>query len=104
MSVNRKNSTYCDPVIPERYITLVPLEPGMNLWAGCHNLSQKTDDVIRLRLWYTNNLCHEAWVKEDTLPARDGVCSDERVFGGDRVAAYSSSQIARALGLELSRV
>jgi hypothetical protein len=94
VSDSKKRSTYRDSVIPKGYITLVPLESGMNLWTRCHNLSQETDNVIGLRLRYADNLCYEAWVEEDALPACHGICPNEGVFGGDGLTTHCPAEVA----------
>jgi hypothetical protein len=66
----------------------------MNLWTRCHNLSQETDNVIRLRLRYADDLCYKAWIEEDALPACHGIRSDEWVFGGDGLATYCPAEVA----------
>jgi len=89
-----RDSTYRNPVVPKRNIPLVPLKPSMNLGTSRHNLSQETDNMIRLRLRHTNDLGYESRVKEDALPARDGVRPNEWVLGGDGLATYCSAKVA----------
>jgi hypothetical protein len=76
----------------------------MNLGTRRHNLIQQPNDMIALRLRHTDNLGHEPWIEENALPASDGVCADQRVLGGDGVAAHGAAEIAGALGLELGGV
>jgi hypothetical protein len=96
--------TYRRPIIPKRNIPRLPLKPRVNLGTRRHNLVQQANNVIALRLRYTNNLGHEPWIEENRFPARDGVCADQRVLGSDGVAAHGAAEIAGALGLELGGV
>jgi hypothetical protein len=72
----------------------------MNLGTRRHNLIQQPNDMIALRLRHTDNLGHEPWIEENALPASDGVCADQRVLGGDGVAAHGAAEVLLHMGRE----
>jgi hypothetical protein len=96
--------TYGSPVIPKRYISLVPLKSHMYLRTRRNDLVQQADNVVRLCLRDTNDLCDETWIEKDRLPARDWVRSDEGVFGCDGLAADCAAKVPGALGLQFGGV
>jgi hypothetical protein len=59
----------------------------MYLLGRGHNLIQVADDGIAFHLGDTNNLGNEVWVKEETLPAHDGVRANEWMCSRDRITA-----------------
>lgn len=93
-----------DAVIPEGDVTSLPLEPGVQLGAGADNLIEERDDVVGFRLGHTNNLGHEARVKEQRFPAGDRVSADQWMLGGDGLATDGAAQVARTLCLEVGGV
>jgi hypothetical protein len=76
----------------------------MNLRTRRHNLIQQPDNMIALRLRHANDLRDEAGVKEDGLPACNGICADEGVLGCDGLAAHGAAEVAGALSLQLGGV
>lgn len=57
--------------------------------------------MIALRLRHADDLSHEPRVEEEALPAGDWIRADERVLGGDGLAANSAAEFAGSLGLQV---
>lgn len=97
-------STYRCPVIPEGNVIFTPLETRMHLLGGGDDVCEVFDDSLALGLGDTDDLGHEAWVEEECVPAGDGVCADERVFGGYWVAANRSTDGSGVVSLHVGGV
>src|SRR5690242_18099972 len=76
----------------------------MEFWGRCDNLVQQGDDVVTLGLGDADNLCDEARVEENALPASNRVSAHKWVFSGDWLAAYSAAKLARTLRLHFCRM
>lgn len=63
----------------------------MHLLGRDHELIQVADDGVAFHLWDADDLGNEAWIKEETLPASDGVGANEWMCGGDMVTADYSA-------------
>jgi hypothetical protein len=61
-----------DPVIPERDIILVPLEPGVDLRRRGDEFIEERNDVITFGFGDADDFCDEARVEEKGFPA--GYC------------------------------
>lgn len=76
----------------------------MHLLGGGDDVREVFDDSIALCLRDTDNLRHKAGIEEECVPAGDGVCPDERVFGCDWFAADGSTDGSRVVRLHVSGV
>lgn len=97
-------SSYRRPIIPERNVILTPLETGMHLLGGGDNVREVLDNSITLRLGDTDDFGHEARVEEECVPAGDGVCADEGVYGGYWFATDGSTNGSRVVCLHVGGV
>ena len=60
---------------------------------GCgYHICEVADDSIALTLGNTNDCGDEARVKEQAVPAGDGVCSDQRVLCSNGVSADGTTK------------
>ena len=95
ITVCGQHLTHGCSIVPYRNIVFVPLKASMHLLCRRNNLSEVSDDSIAFSLGDPHNLSDEARIEKHTVPASDRVCSDERVFCGNRLAADTSTESMR---------
>ena len=99
-----ERGTYRRPIIPERNIILPPLEPRVHLLRRGNHVREVLDNRITLGLGDPHDLRDEARVKEERVPAGDGICANERVFSCDGLAPDRAADGAGVVGLHVGGV
>lgn len=98
------HDTHSGSIVPNRDIILVPLEPRVHLLSCRNNFCEVSDDSIAFGLRDSHDLCDEARIEKQTVPASDRVCPDERMFCGNRISTDRSTKSMRVRGLHIRRV